>query len=104
MWVPSNLTLRTCVFKFDGGRRIFSHKFDDTHVLTVKFDGATWPRTYVSCVGLRGLHIKFDGTHVLNVKNVGTHVLNPFLEKRSIFNLMVIYFKKYFTKIVETEF
>jgi hypothetical protein len=31
------------VFKFDGGRRIFSHKFDGTHVLTFKFDGATWP-------------------------------------------------------------
>jgi hypothetical protein len=24
-------------------------------------------RTYLACVGLRGLHIKFDGTHVLNV-------------------------------------
>jgi hypothetical protein len=35
----------------------------------------------VACVGLRGLHIKFDGTHVLNIKNVGTHVLNPFPEK-----------------------
>jgi hypothetical protein len=32
--------------------------------------------------GLRGLHIKFDGTHVLNVKNVGTHELNPFPEKK----------------------
>jgi hypothetical protein len=38
-------------------------------------------RTYGSYVGRRGLHIKFDGTHVLNVKNVGTHVLNPFPEK-----------------------
>jgi hypothetical protein len=48
----------------------------------------------VACVGLRGLHIKFDGTHVLNFKNVGTHVLNfknvgthvliPFLEKIKI--------------------
>jgi hypothetical protein len=30
---------------------------------------STWPRgrrPYVSCVGLRGLHNKFDGTHVLN--------------------------------------
>jgi hypothetical protein len=33
-------------------------------------------------VGLRGLHIKFDGTHELNVKNVGTHELNPFPEKK----------------------
>jgi hypothetical protein len=32
-------------------------------------------------VGLRGLHIKFDGTQVLNIKNVGTHVINPFPEK-----------------------
>jgi hypothetical protein len=38
----------------------------------------------VACVGLRGLHIKFDGTHVLNFKNVGTHVLIPFLEKIKI--------------------
>jgi hypothetical protein len=38
----------------------------------------------VSCVGLRGLHNKFDGTHVLNVKNVGTHVLNPFPKKIKI--------------------
>jgi hypothetical protein len=38
-------------------------------------------RTYVACVGLCGLHIKFDGTHVLNFKNVGTHVLIPFSEK-----------------------
>jgi hypothetical protein len=78
MWVSSNLTLRTCVFKFDGGRRICSHKFDGTHVLIVKFDGATWPS---NLFGLRGLRIKFDGTHELNVKNVGTHVLNPFPEK-----------------------
>jgi hypothetical protein len=33
-------------------------------------------------MGLRGLHNKFDGTHVLNIKNVGTHVLNPFPEKK----------------------
>ena len=38
-------------------------------------------RTYVSYGRLRGLHNKFDGTHVLNLKNVGTHVLNPFPEK-----------------------
>jgi hypothetical protein len=38
-------------------------------------------QTYGSCVGRRGLPIKFDGTHVLNIKNVGTHVFNPFPEK-----------------------
>jgi hypothetical protein len=31
-------------------------------------------RTYLASVGLRGLCIKFDGTHELNVKNVvGDH-------------------------------
>jgi hypothetical protein len=45
---------------------------------------STGPRgrqTYLAYMGLRGLHIKFDGTHVLNIKNVGTHVINPFPEK-----------------------
>jgi hypothetical protein len=46
--------------------------------LRLSLTGPRGRRTYVSCVGLRGLHIKFDGTHVLNIKNVGTHVLNPF--------------------------
>jgi hypothetical protein len=67
------------MFKFDGGRRICSHKFDGTHVLKVKFDGAMWP---MNLFGLRGLHIKFDGTHELNLKNVGTHVLNLFSRKK----------------------
>ena len=49
--------------------------------LMLSSTGPRGRRTYVACVGLRGLHIKFDGTHVLNIKNVGTHVLNPFLEK-----------------------
>jgi hypothetical protein len=62
-WVPSNLPLRTCVFKFDGGRRICSHKFDGTHVLKLKFVGATW---LTNLFGMRGLYIKFDGTHELN--------------------------------------
>jgi hypothetical protein len=44
--------------------------------------GTRGRRTYVACVGLRGLHIKFDGTHVLNFKNVGTHVLIPFPGKK----------------------
>ena len=78
-WVLSNLTIRTFVIKFDGGHRICSHKFDGTHVLIVKFDGATWSS---KLSGLRGLHIMFDGTHVLNIKNVGTHVLIPFPEKK----------------------
>jgi hypothetical protein len=64
---------------FDGGHRIYSHKFDGTHVLIVKFDGATW---LSNLFGLRELHNKFDGTHVPNVKNVGTHVLNPFSKKK----------------------
>jgi hypothetical protein len=81
-WVPSNLTLRTCVFKFGGGRRICSHKFDGTHVLKLKFVGATWP---TNLFGLRGLYIKFDGTHELNVKFVGTLELNPFPEKNKIY-------------------
>jgi hypothetical protein len=45
--------------------------------LTLSSTGPRGRRTYVSCGRLRGLHNKFDGTHVLNIKNVGTHVLNP---------------------------
>jgi hypothetical protein len=45
--------------------------------LRLSSTGPRGHRTYVSCVELRGLHNKFDGTHVLNLKNVGTHVLNP---------------------------
>jgi hypothetical protein len=50
--------------------------------LLLSSTGPRGRRTYLACLGLRGLHIKFDGTHVLNVKNMGTHVLNPFLEKK----------------------
>jgi hypothetical protein len=57
---------------------------NSTHVLNVKFDGATWP---TKLFGLRGLHIKFDGIHELNLKNVGTHVLNPFPEKIKIIEM-----------------
>jgi hypothetical protein len=52
-------------------------------VLLLSSTGTRGRRTYVACVGLRGLHIKFDGTHVLNFKNVGTHVLIPFPEKKT---------------------
>jgi hypothetical protein len=50
--------------------------------LLLSSTGTRGRRTYVACVGLRGLHIKFDGTHVLNIKNVGTHVLILFPEKK----------------------
>jgi hypothetical protein len=50
--------------------------------LRLSSTGPRGRRIYVSCVGLRGLHNKFNGTHVLKIKNVGTHVLNPFLEKK----------------------
>jgi hypothetical protein len=49
--------------------------------LLLSSTGTRGRRTYLACVGLRGLHIKFDGTHVLNFKNVGTQVLIPFPEK-----------------------
>jgi DNA gyrase/topoisomerase IV subunit B len=49
--------------------------------LRLSSTGSRGRRTYVSCGGLRGLHNKFDGTHVPNLKNVGTHVLNTFPEK-----------------------
>jgi hypothetical protein len=45
--------------------------------LRLSLTGPRGRRTYVSCVGLCGLHHKLDGTHVLSLKNVGTHVLNP---------------------------
>ena len=75
-WVPSNLTLRTCVFKFDGGRQFFPISSTAPTFLRLSSTGPRGRQTYVSCVGLRGLHNKFDGAHVLNLKNVGTHVLN----------------------------
>jgi hypothetical protein len=50
--------------------------------LRLSSSGPRGRRTYLACVGLRGLYIKFDGTHELNVKNVGTQELNPFPEKK----------------------
>jgi hypothetical protein len=50
--------------------------------LLLSSTGPRGRRTYLACVGLCGLRIRFDSTHELNVKNVGTHVFNPFLEKK----------------------
>jgi hypothetical protein len=41
--------------------------------LLLSSTGLRGRRTYLACVGLRGLRIQFGGTHELNVKNVGTH-------------------------------
>ena len=49
-----------------GAVEFFFHKFDGTHVLTVKLDGVTWPSNLCVLRGSARTHNKFDGTHVLN--------------------------------------
>jgi hypothetical protein len=53
--------------------------------LTLSLSGPPGRRTYLACVGLRGLYIKFDGTHELKFKYVGTHELNSFSRKNKIY-------------------
>jgi hypothetical protein len=64
---------RTCVFKFDGAVEFVPISLTAPTFLTLSLTGSCGRQTYVSCGSLRGLHNKFDGTHVLNLKNV----LNP---------------------------